>query len=262
VPSHLVCGQESFAVSLQVGFLCTAISLGPRHRQLVDVPRYQSLYIAGRCPRVPCWYGVVLLWWELCYVRLDTIYISYLLVLGHHSSFSICVPSLHGAIFFGHAVQEIQPRLVYLLGGLCRVVSYRFVDVRRFLSWVRMPIRCCMDRDSRILLGSSLFVEGSVFVHLVATSWARLQWKYVLRPCFSIRSMNSVIYFPIICIRALPPESFSCCNVDNGTLKIAPFHRNHANGVFICRTKSRGVGVGVGKICVVNHRRARRKSFT
>ena len=65
----------------------------------------------------------------------------------------------------------------------------------------------------------------------------------VLRPCFSIRSMNSVIHFAIMCIRVLPLDSFGRCNVENGTLKTVPFYRNHDMAVFICRTKSvRGVG--------------------
>jgi len=73
-------------------------------------------------------------------------------------------------------------------------------------------------------------------------------------PRFSIGSRNSVMYFAIICVRALPPYSFGRCNVDNGTLKNVPFHRNHDIAVFICRAES----VGGGKICVVYQTRARR----
>ena len=132
MPSHLVYVLESFATSLQVGFSYTAISYGLRHRQSIDVPKYQPLYIAGRSQRVPYRYGVAVRWWELCHVWLDTIRISYFLTLGHHLSFSIYVLSLYWARVFGHAVQGFQPHLVYLLGGLCRVVSYRVRVFRGF----------------------------------------------------------------------------------------------------------------------------------
>ena len=194
-------GQESFATSLQVGFLCTAISFGPRHRQLVDVPNYHSLYINGRCPRVPYWYGVAIHWWELCHVWLDTIYILYFLVLGHHSSFSICGPSLYGTKVFGHAVQGNQPRLVYFLGGLCRVVSCRFADVQRFLSWVRVPIRYCIVEFCWILFICGGFSVRPCSCHFVSQSAVEIS---VLRPCFSIHSMNSVIHLAIICISSAP----------------------------------------------------------
>jgi len=71
----------------------------------------------------------------------------------------------------------------------------------------------------------------------------------VLRSYFSIRSMNSVIHFAIMCIAALPPDSLGRCNVNNRTLKIAPFHRNHNMVVFVCRTLSVGGGGGVF-VCV------------
>ena len=68
-------------------------------------------------------------------------------------------------------------------------------------------------------------------------------------PCFSIRRMNNVIHFAILCINALHPASLGSCSVDSGTLQIAPFRMNQDIAVFMRLRMS----AGGWNICVLYH---------
>jgi len=55
------------------------------------------------------------------------------------------------------------------------------------------------------------------------------------------------MHFANMCTSVLPPASLGSCNVDIGTLKIAPFRMTHCIAVFICLTLS--VGGGRFELC-------------
>jgi hypothetical protein len=164
--------------------------------------------------------------------------------LGRHLSYSTYVTSLYWAIVFGHAFLGIRQQHVCLLKGLCRVVSYSSWGVEMDPVWVYMQIRCFNGRGIRTSRGPSLYVGGGLGVftykrHFVDHSAVKVSF---FCSCFSIHNRNSVMHFAIICVRALPQNFFGRCNVGNGTLKIAPFHRNHDIAAFTCRAWSLGGG--------------------
>ena len=53
---------------------------------------------------------------------------------------------------------------------LAGVVGFTVIGFRLFRGTSHMPIRCCIDSDSRNSLGSSRFVEDSVFFHVEVKS--------------------------------------------------------------------------------------------